>query len=92
MKDLVLLKEDQEDLKLNLAQLTDFINSEEFFKLSANRQLLLKQQRVGMEIYLSALTNLIYDESVDIGTPDSMWAALLLSMFSSSKSFSSKLQ
>ena len=92
MKDLVLLKEDQEDLKLNLAQLTDFINSEEFFKLSANRQLLLKQQRVGMEIYLSALTNLIYDESVDIGTPDSMWAALLLSMFSSSKGFSSKMQ
>lgn len=37
MKDLVLLREDQEDLKLNLAQLTDFINSEEFFKLSANR-------------------------------------------------------
>lgn len=45
-----------------------------------------------MEIYLSALTNLIYDESVDIGTLDSMWAALLLSMFSSSKGSSSKLQ
>ena len=44
-----LIKE-QKELKERLAKLTDFINSEKFYKLSQNNRQLLKNQKIAMEL------------------------------------------
>lgn len=43
-------------LKERLQELTDFINSEEYFKLSESEKQLIAAQRSGMEVYINALS------------------------------------
>lgn len=81
MKDIKKLKEEQLELKGRLLRLTDFINSEEYYKISVSERNLLNQQRTGMEIYLNALTRRICEESDASSTP-SIMLPLLMSMFS----------
>ena len=60
MKNIKELKQEQYDLKAKLHEMTEFINSERYFALSPREKSLIGQQRIGMEIYLNALTNRIY--------------------------------
>lgn len=81
MKDIDRLKEEQLELKKRLLELTDFINSEEYYKIGISDRNLLNQQRAGMEIYLNALTRRICGES-DASSSLSIMLPLLMSMFS----------
>lgn len=61
---------EQKELKKRLSKLTDFINSEEYYKLSPNNKLVLKDQKIAMELYLQIL-NIRAFEDVDFTTiPD----------------------
>lgn len=53
-------------LKERLAELVDFINSEEYYKQSDCKKQLISTQRAGMEMYLNALSVRLWGE--DNGT------------------------
>lgn len=85
MKSTEELKKEQYDLKAKLHEVIEFINSEEYFTLSSRVKGLIGQQRVGMEMYLNALTNRIYcEESYSFDVSSTIWPMMLGSMFSSS--------
>ena len=85
MKTIEDLKQEQYDLKAKLHEMIEFINGEEFFKLSPREKSLVGQQRSGMEVYLNALTNRIYcADDFSFDPSSAMWPMLLGSMFSSS--------
>lgn len=74
------LKIEQVELKDKLLKLIDYINSDEFYKLSAGEKKLISQQRAGMEMYLDAVTKRIYgDESTGIDS-NSIWLTLIMGM------------
>lgn len=79
MKDIEKLKSEQQELKEKLLKLINFINSDEFYKLQYMEQMLLNQQRMGMEVYLNALTKRIYNPN-SISDNTGMIYPLLLSM------------
>lgn len=81
MKDLEKLKIEQVDLKEKLLRLIDFVNSEEYSTLDVTEKGLLTNQRVGMEIYLNALTQRIY--GINDGKFESMLPLLMMTMLSS---------
>lgn len=83
MKDIELLKSEQKELKEKLIEVINFTNSEEYYSLSASEKNLIGQQRAGMEIYLTALTNRIYGNEGNSFGGISTTLPLLLSMFSS---------
>lgn len=64
------LVNEQKELKERLAKLTDFINSEEFYKLSENNRQLLKNQKIAMELYLSVLNMRVFEDVDMITVPD----------------------
>ena len=46
------LIEEQKELKEKVSKLTEFMNSEEYYKLSPNNRLVLKNQKIAMDLYL----------------------------------------
>lgn len=60
MKNIEKLKIEQEELKEKLLKLIDFLHTDEFARLDSTEKGLLTNQRLGMEIYLNALTQRIY--------------------------------
>lgn len=84
MKDLKALKEEQLIIKNNLAELVDFISSEEYFALSDKEKNLIGQQRVGMELYLSALTKRLYENETCFDCSGTLWPLMLMSFFNTS--------
>lgn len=83
MKTIEELKQEQYDLKAKLHEMTEFINSEHYFALSPREKGLLGQQRMGMEIYLNALTNRIYGEDNYSFDMSSAVLPLMAGLFSS---------
>lgn len=81
MKDLKALKEEQLIIKNNLAELVDFISSEEYFVLSDKEKNLISQQRAGMELYLSALTKRLYENETCFDYSGTLWPLILMSFF-----------
>ena len=87
MKTIEELKQEQYDLKAKLHEVVEFMNSEDYFKLSSREKGLIGQQRAGMEMYLNALTNRIYSkDDYSFDACSLMWPMMLGSMFGSSSS------
>lgn len=84
MKDINKLKQEQVDLKERLARLVDFMTTEDYYTLSDKEKALLNQQRSGMEIYLNALTERIYNPQYSNAMANMMMYPLLLSFMNSS--------
>lgn len=61
---------EQKELKGRLAKLTDFINSEKFYKLSQNNRQLLKNQKIAMELYLNVLNMRLFEDVDEITVLD----------------------
>ena len=57
------LEKEHAELKARLAELVDFINSEEYYKLPEREKTLVTTQRSGMEVYLNALSVRLWGES-----------------------------
>lgn len=87
MKNIENLKEEQQELKERLKRLIDFMNSEDYFLIPEGERSLLSQQRAGMEMYLSALTNRIYSDVSYTGPGSSTLLTLMLGMLSMPSSF-----
>ena len=60
MKSIKELKQEQYDLKAKLHEVIEFMNGEEYFVLTSQEKSFVEQQKLGMEVYLSALTSRIY--------------------------------
>lgn len=62
------MKEEQIYIKNKLAELTEYMNSEEYYSLPSNEKSNISIQKLGMEIYLKALNNRLYNkqESIDM--------------------------
>ena len=50
------MEKEHAQLKERLQELTDFINSEEYYRLSEPEKQLIAAQRSGMEVYINALS------------------------------------
>jgi hypothetical protein len=64
------LLEEQRELKEKLVKLTEFINSERYYTLSVNNRLVLKNQKMAMELYLSVLNMRAFEDVDNITVPD----------------------
>lgn len=64
------LVKEQAELKKKLTKLTDFINSEKFYKLSQNNRQLLKNQKIAMELYLNVLNMRLFEDVDEITVLD----------------------
>ena len=60
----------QQELKEKLSKLTEFMNSEEYYKLSPNNRLVLKNQKIAMELYLQVLNMRVFENIDEIYVPD----------------------
>lgn len=65
-------------LKEQLAELTDFINSEEYYKLTDQEKNLIATQRTGMEIALSSMSVRLWGDSTKHSFNPSMFGLLSL--------------
>ena len=61
---------EQKELKEKLFKLTEFINSEEYYKLSPSNRLVLKNQKIAMELYLQVLNMRVFENVDEIVVPD----------------------
>ena len=61
---------EQKELKEKFVKLVEFINSEEYYKLSDNTRLLLKNQKIAMELYLNVLNMRVFEDVDNITVPD----------------------
>ena len=61
---------EQKELKEKFVKLVEFINSEEYYKLSENTKLLLKDQKIAMELYLNVLNMRVFEDVDNIMVPD----------------------
>lgn len=75
------LVKEQVELKEKFVKLVDFINSEEFFKLSPNNKQVLKNQKIVMELYLSVLNMRVYEDIDSIMVPDLGFMQMMGNMF-----------
>lgn len=73
------LEQEQAELKVRLAELVDFINSEEYYKLDEREKMLLGTQRYGMEMYINSLSMRLWGER-DVPNSSAMMGGLLASM------------
>lgn len=79
------LIEEQKELKERFVKLVDFMQTEKFFSLSPNYRKVLNNQKIAMEMYLSALNTRIYedvDRKIDI--PDFGMLGMFGSIFGNS--------
>ena len=86
--DILKLKNEQEELKNRLLELTSLINSEEYYKLTERERGLITKQRTGMELYLSSITQRLYGDVHIVGDNSLVWMSLLYG-FMNTPSFSS---
>ena len=84
-----LIKE-QSELREKFTKLVDFINSEEFYKLSHNNRLLLKNQKIAMELYLNVLNMRVFEDVDKIAVPDYSFLLLMGNAFSGNSPFAFK--
>ena len=66
----VRLLAEQKELKEKMVKLVAFINSEEYYQLSENNRLLLKDQKIAMELYLNVLNIRVFGDVDNIAVPD----------------------
>ena len=64
------LIEEQKELKEKVSKLTEFMNSEEYYKLSPNNRLVLKNQKIAMDLYLQVLNTRVFEDVDKIYIPD----------------------
>ena len=64
------LIEEQKELKEKVSKLTEFMNSEEYYKLSPNNRLILKNQKIAMDLYLQVLNTRVFEDIDKIYIPD----------------------
>ena len=69
MEDKKLIVEQQE-LKEKLSKLVEFINSEEYYKLSPNNRLVLKNQKIAIDLYLQVLNMRVFEDIDKIYVPN----------------------
>lgn len=74
---------EHKELKEKFLKLVQFINSEEFFKLSNNNKQVLKNQKIVMELYLSVLSMRIYEDIDNIVVPDFGFMQMMGNVFGS---------
>lgn len=74
------LEKEQAELKARLAELVDFINSEEYYKLPEKEKNLIATQRSGMEVYMSAVSIRLWGSNRDRQITPSSLFGLLTSM------------
>ena len=85
MKTIEELKKEQYDLKAKLHEVIEFTNSKEFFELSSRERNLVGQQRAGIEMYLNALTNRIFNKDDSVFDSSSLlWPMMLGGIYSGS--------
>ena len=65
-----ILIEEQKELKDKLSKLTEFMNSEDYYKLSPNNRLVLKNQKIAMDLYLQVLNTRVFENIDEIYVPD----------------------
>ena len=70
------LSKQHAELKEQLAELVDFINSEEYYGLSDSKKQLIATQLVGMEITINAMSVRLWGNQ----TTPSSWSPLMMSM------------
>ena len=73
------LEREHAELKSRLAELVDFINSGEYYKLNEREKMLLGTQRYGMEMYINALSMRLWGVA-DVPNSSMMMSGLLASM------------
>ena len=78
------LVDEQIEVKDKLAKLVDFINSEKFYKLSPNNKLILRNQKIAMELYLNILNMRVYEDIDSIVVPDYGYLQMMGNMFGGS--------
>jgi hypothetical protein len=64
------LIEEQKELKEKVSKLTEFMNSEDYYKLSPNNRLVLKNQKIAMDLYLQVLNTRVFEDVDKIYVPD----------------------
>ena len=64
------LIEEQKEFKEKLSKLVEFMNSEEYYKLSPNNRLVLKNQKIAMDLYLQVLNMIVFEDIDNIHVPD----------------------
>ena len=75
---------EQKELKERLAKLTEFINSEKFYALSQNNRLVLKNQKIAMELYLTILNMRVFEDVAKIYVPDPGFMQMMGNVFTTS--------
>lgn len=78
---------EQQELKEKLSKLTEFMNSEEYYKLSKNNRLVLKNQKIAMELYLQVLNMRVFENIDEIFVPDYGFMQMFGSAFGNSFGF-----
>ena len=79
--------EEKNNVQRKYIKLIDYINSEEFHKLSDNQQKLLNNQKVIIEAYLKTLSTRLYDDVDNITIVDYSWLGLMMGVFTSKPLF-----
>ena len=64
------LIEEQKELKEKVSKLTEFMNSKDYYKLSPNNRLILKNQKIAMDLYLQVLNTRVFEDVDKIYIPD----------------------
>lgn len=80
---------EQQELKEKLSKLTEFMNSEEYYKLSKNNRLVLKNQKIAMELYLQVLNMRVFENIDEIFVPDYGFMQMFGMTFGNSQGFGS---
>lgn len=73
------MEQEHAQLKERLRELTDFINSEDYYKLSEPEKQLIASQRSGMEVYINALSIRLWGK----GDTNGAFSPSLLGLFTS---------
>lgn len=78
---------EQQELKEKLSKLTEFMNSEEYYKLSPNNRLVLKNQKIAVELYLQVLNMRVFENVDEIYVPDYAFMQVFGAAFGNSWGF-----
>ena len=68
-------------VKERLADLVDFINSEEYYKESESKKQLISMQRTGMEMYLNSLSLQLWGDDCVNHSASSLLPLMMSAMF-----------
>lgn len=87
MKNIEELKKEQYEAKAKLHELVEFINSEEYYTLSATEKGLINQERTALELYASSLTKQLYGKEETPDASNLIWLSMLYGMMNTPSSF-----